>query len=419
MADGISDIPAVGEAVASMGRISTGIGNVTDNVTPVIDTVTPVTDTVTPDYYNIAPTSTHIASSDHCVVTPSVDQCNTMSVAENTNQAADDTATDTGKPLKGHGNVSQLASQFMERIAKNQSPYNSDQEDVTTSKHHSNLIGLPHCGMKEVHKKELTRTDLEVHKKALTRTDLEVHHEALTRTDLENHKKGITHTELEDVAPQGASEPSVYSFAAPFPEDVTDNVSCCTVHTVQDQGQHIDQCKHDGSEKRDVDSLVDSTGYSHPYIFAETEGASNNSNESNLTAEETCTKANVFVEQHSCSLNQRAFPDNLDKTHSFQHNNEVDENIEHQYAEHFDHIDEENIYDSVHNSLSRSGFEVINHDPVPASSTPKMKSTRGRTPERKQMVLAERVTAELKRQQAKKKSKTLKRSTKSGMKDIY
>lgn len=421
LTDTSSDKPAVDEAVVSMGRIATTICKdtpVTDNVAPDYYHVMPVTDTVTPDYYNVAQTSTHI------VVTPSVEQRNTMSITENTNQVADDATKDTGKLLKGQGNVSQLASQFMERIAKNQSPYNSDQEDATTTKHHSKLIDLQHSGMKEVHKKAFTRTDLEAARNQEACTNLGNHTKAFSHAGLEKCNTAFSHTELEEhVAPHDASEPSVYSFAAPFPEDVTDNGSCGKIDTIEVPSKITDQCNNDGSEKQHVYSLVDSTGRL-PNMFAVTEGTPNNSNESNLAAEQTDRKADVIVEQHNCSLNPSAVSVNRD-----QHIIAVDENSEHLVTQ---HSDEENIYDSVHNTLTRSGqascgFVVVSHDevgishPVPASHTTKTKLTRGRgkTTERKQKVLAEHVTTELKRQQAKIKSKTLKRSTKSGLKDIY
>ncbi|XP_045162260.2 uncharacterized protein LOC123527069 isoform X2 [Mercenaria mercenaria] len=292
-----------------------------------------------------------------------------------------------GKECKSQGRVSQLASQFLRKGADNPSSHSAGSAQTASD---ANLI------LQKIH-------------------ELDIPSNSQNKPAADDHKRAFVVNETQD-----GNIPSAYCFAKPFPEDVADNVCFSQPHTSDTtgvQGQTANEGQEHTEGQRRVESLIDSIGYSHPNKFVEKEETFVKQAEVTANDKESDLNKNEVTLQ-----NQSNSPDELHVVHDIPGNMG---HVEKVFENDFEHIEEDNLYDSVHNSLDNrsgptsGGFEIINHEHVAisrpmASSSPEKKHSTGRTGEKKKMKkLAEDVNYEWKRQQAKKKSRALKRPSKT------
>lgn len=317
---------------------------------------------------------------------------NDSTTVQHTSASSGNNIRGAGAVNPGQGRVSQLASQFMKQSSDNTRDTNSDQ--VTSD---ANVV------LHKIHKLNLPKLDLPTN----------------SNMTGDSHKRAFI---LEE--PENGTFSSEYSFAQPFPEDKPEKSAFTKPHSFENQGQTDHEGQdftfHEGQSDRPADSFVDSVGYSHP-----NKGPENKPEVVQYPSTATDDKSGNVTEPYPAHINtdnQRNSPVSLNTV------SENTENVENTFENNFENIEEENLYDSVHNSLNRkspvSGFEVINHEhvaisnPQPSSSTSPKKH--GRTAERKKMKqLAADVNYEWKRQVAKKKSRALKRPSKMGEYKTY
>lgn len=300
-------------------------------------------------------------------------------------QDAGDKISLNQKGSKGQGRVSQLASQYMRQASKNHT--NKSNQETSDANTYLDKI-----------------------------QDLQLRINSANRQVRDNQSRALNVTE--NVV---EGDPSVYSFATPFPEDLSENGKSDQVHvgdTSWGQGQLAEE-----RLQGEAVNFIDSLGYSHPNKTSVNENISKVVSENQKCERQSPVENTTLTYDHISPQNQAIVPGDLHVEHYITQNETHHKTV---FENDFEHVEEENIYDSVHNSLdSRNGpvsdgFEFVHHEqvaisaPVPGTSCDR-KHGRGRTAEKRQMkTLADEIQYDWKRKQAKKKSRALKRSTRSG-----